>query len=258
MNTKIKYLLDYPINQLELSDLIDYSIEGIKKKEQQVFACANPHSLVTAKNDPEFRRALEQSNHLVADGIGLAIVGNLIGANVGPRITGNDYFQNLLRELNDRAQESLGRKARVFFFGSSQRVLDLIETNMKCTFPNIELCGLISPPYGDWSEQENDEMVAKINDSRPDVLWVGMTAPKQEKWVNSNRHRLNATIIGSIGAVFDFFAGTHPRAPEWACKLGVEWIVRLVREPKRMWRRTIVSAPKFILMATKMHILRIQ
>jgi N-acetylglucosaminyldiphosphoundecaprenol N-acetyl-beta-D-mannosaminyltransferase len=100
-------------------------------------------------------------------------------------------------------------------------------------------------------------MVASINDADPDLLWVGMTAPKQEKWVEENRHRLHAAVIASIGAVFDFYAGVNPRAPQWMCKLGIEWLHRLVREPRRMWRRTFISAPKFVALVIWRHLLGI-
>src|SRR5690606_28806448 len=107
-----------------------------------------------------------------------------------------------------------------------------------------------------WTEEENDRMLAEINAARPDVLWVGMTAPKQEKWVRTNARRLNAKVIGSIGAVFDFYAGTYSRAPHWICRLGLEWVYRLLREPKRMWRRTLVSGPLYFAHVVRQHVLR--
>ena len=123
-------------------------------------------------------------------------------------------------------------------------------------FPEIEVCGTLSPPYRSWTSEENKAMIAKVNAARPDVLWVGMTAPKQEKWVAANRNQLDVPVVGSVGAVFDFFAGTNPRAPQWMCKLGLEWVYRLIREPRRMWRRTVISAPKFVVLVLWHHVLR--
>ncbi len=97
-------------------------------------------------------------------------------------------------------------------------------------------------------------MIATINEAEPDVLWVGMTAPKQEKWVHANVDSLNARVIGSVGAVFDFFAGTAPRAPQWMCSLGLEWLHRLAREPRRMWRRIFVSTPVFVRKVLAQHV----
>jgi N-acetylglucosaminyldiphosphoundecaprenol N-acetyl-beta-D-mannosaminyltransferase len=156
------------------------------------------------------------------------------------RIAGADYFYSIMKALDSEG----GR--RVFFMGSTENVLELIKQKVAREYPGIEGVGVFSPPFGDWSDEDNKHIIQVINDFKPDALWVGMTAPKQEKWVSSNRGELNVPIIGSIGAVFDFYAGTHPRAPEWMHKNGLEWLYRLVREPRRMWRRNFVSTPKFI------------
>jgi N-acetylglucosaminyldiphosphoundecaprenol N-acetyl-beta-D-mannosaminyltransferase len=213
-----------------------------------VFACANPHSLVVAQYDESFRSALTAADFVVADGIGVTLMAGVTGVEVGPRITGTDYFYGVLAAL----QESGG--GRVFFCGSSQRVLDLIAKRFADDFPSLTLCGVLSPPFGTWSEVENLRMVRVINDAKPDVLWVGMTAPKQEKWVEANRRQLNVPVIGSIGAVFDFYAGTYSRAPKWICDIGLEWAYRFILEPRRMWQRNFVSAPKFIWLVLRQHV----
>ena len=131
--------------------------------------------------------------------------------------------------------------------------MDLIAERFAHEYPELELAGILSPPFSQWSATENNAMVAQINAARPDVLWVGMTAPKQEKWVQENRERLKVPVIGSIGAVFDFYAGTYPRAPQWMCGLGIEWLFRLVKEPRRMWRRNFISTPKFVALVLLRH-----
>ena len=173
----------------------------------------------------------------------------MVGVQIGPRITGTDYFQAVLNALQQRGD------GRVFFFGSSQRVLDLIAKRFANDFPALTLCGTLSPPFGSWSDEENRRMVQVINDAKPDVLWVGMTAPKQEKWVEENRRNLNVPVIGSIGAVFDFYAGTYARAPQLICRIGLEWAYRFILEPRRMWQRNCVSAPKFIWLVFSRHVL---
>ena len=97
-------------------------------------------------------------------------------------------------------------------------------------------------------------MVQVIHHAKPDILWVGMTAPKQEKWVEANRRQLNTQVIGSIGAVFDFYAGTYARAPQWICLIGLEWAYRFILEPRRMWQRNFVSAPKFVWLVLMRHV----
>jgi N-acetylglucosaminyldiphosphoundecaprenol N-acetyl-beta-D-mannosaminyltransferase len=217
------------------------SLQAIEKKiSQRVFACANPHSLVIAQDDHDFQSALTHADIVVADGVGVSYTARWVGVEIGPRITGTDYFMSLLGALQKRGG------GRVFFFGSSQLVLDLIAKRFVSDYPALTLCGTLSPPFGSWNEEENRRMVHVINNAKPDVLWVGMTAPKQEKWVEVNRERLNAPVIGSIGAVFDFYAGTCERAPQWICRLGFEWAYRFLREPRRLWQRNFISAPKFV------------
>lgn len=242
-------ILGFKLGTDSLSSLMEDSTEAIAESGKQiVFACANPHSLVVARTDPLFAHALRKSTHLVADGVGISALAWLIGADVGARITGGDYFMAVMGLL----QKSGG--GRVVFFGSTRHVLDKIAARAARDFPLVTICGLISPPFGAWSREQNALFIREINDARPDVLWVGMTAPKQEKWVEANRSALDAPIVGSIGAVFDFYAGTHPRAPEVMRRAGLEWAYRLVREPRRMWKRNFVSSPLFVFHSIWAHI----
>ncbi|NOT24195.1 MAG: WecB/TagA/CpsF family glycosyltransferase [Nitrospiraceae bacterium] len=244
------HLLGIPIGNKSLAVAIEDTIIAIEgTRPPVIFACANPHSLVVAQSDPIFQSALMQANLVVADGVGVTFMAQLVGAQVGPRITGTDYFQAVLKALQQRDG------GRIFFFGSSQLVLDLIAKRFAIDYPALTLCGMLSPPFGSWSDEENRRMVQVINETKPDVLWVGMTAPKQEKWVEANRQQLNARVVGSIGAVFNFYAGTHARAPRWVCRMGFEWAYRFMLEPRRMWQRNIVSAPKFVWLVFKRHML---
>lgn len=242
-------LLGVPIDRKSLTDMVQESMHAVAHRTfQKVFACANPHSLVVAQQDEDFHSALNHVDFVVADGIGASLMARFVGIRIGPRITGTDYFYGVLSELQQRGQ------GRVFFIGSSQQVLDRIAKRFAVDFPSLTLCGALSPPFGTWSEMENHRMVEVINEAKPDVLWVGMTAPKQEKWVEINRRQLTAPVIGSIGAVFDFYAGTYSRAPKWVCDIGLEWAYRLILEPRRMWRRNFVSAPKFVWLVLRRHI----
>lgn len=215
------------------------------RQGQVVFACANPHSIVVAQTDRTFFNALNAASVVVADGVGVSALSRLAGIRLQERITGMDYFTAVCSLLHKRG------KGRVFFFGSSQRVLDLIRSRFHHDFPSVTLCGVLSPPFGTWSTEDNAAMIQNINASNPDVLWVGMTAPKQECWVEANRNALNVPVIGSIGAVFDFYAGTYSRAPRWVCWVGLEWAYRLILEPRRLWRRNFVSGPRFVMLAIR-------
>jgi N-acetylglucosaminyldiphosphoundecaprenol N-acetyl-beta-D-mannosaminyltransferase len=203
-----------------------------------VVACANPHSLVVARTDGPFRTALENASAVVADGVGCLVAGAVAGVSVGPRITGCDLFAAVMTTLNKTA-------GRAYFFGASRETLEILQVRVRRDFPRVTFAAH-SPPFGTWSSEENRGMVEHVRNFRPDVLWVGMTAPKQEKWVSENIHELGVPVVGSIGAVFDFYAGTTRRAPQWICDLGFEWLYRLPREPRRLWKRTFVSAPIFL------------
>lgn len=209
-------------------------------------ACSNPHSLVEARKDEQFSRALAGADILLPDGIGIVIAAKLLGLDLGERVSGSEFF----RELSIQAQKKGG--LRYFFMGSTDKVLDLIVSRMKREFPGITVCGVYSPPFkAELDHQDDLEIIRRVNEARPDVLWVGMTAPKQEKWIYKNRGQLQVPLIGAIGAVFDFYAGTRKRAPEWLCSMGLEWLPRLFREPKRLFRRNFVSSPVFLMMVLR-------
>ena len=138
-------------------------------------------------------------------------------------------------------------KKRVMFMGSSERVLEKIKKRAEVDYPNLEIV-TYSPPYKpEFSEEDNQAIINAINDANPDLLWIGMTAPKQEKWVWQHWQELNINChVGTIGAVFDFYAGTARRAPRWWQEHGLEWLYRLIKEPRRMWRRYVIGNPLFI------------
>lgn len=238
-------VLGVPVGPSSLPQLIGQSLQAISRAGDPghtpfVFACANPHSLSVACQDQVFSDALRAADAVVADGAGLTSVARICRRDVGPRITGSDYFESLMTALDARGG------GRVMFFGSSRDVLHRIEARAAREYPQVSVVGMISPPYGEWDGAQDDAFIERINALAPDVLWVGMTAPRQEKWVERNRGRLSTAVIASIGAVFDYYAQTTKRAPRWICDSGLEWAYRLSREPTRLWRRTLVSAPKFV------------
>lgn len=234
-------ILGVPIGAASLEDIAEEAIAAIEDREMQiVFACSNSHSMNMSREDEVFRLALLDADQVVADGAGVRFVARLVGKDVGPRIIGQEYFDAVMDKLRSRGS------GRVFFFGSTEATLDLIAQRFRRDYPELTICGVISPPFGDWSRQRNGEFVRRINEAQPDVLWVGMTAPKQEKWVYENRRALEVPVIGSIGAVFDFFAGTVKASPLWIRRLGLEALYRLAMEPKRLWRRVLVSNVTFV------------
>jgi N-acetylglucosaminyldiphosphoundecaprenol N-acetyl-beta-D-mannosaminyltransferase len=205
-------------------------------------ACLNPHSHFLTLGELPFRQALQRAEWLVPDGVGIVLASRLTGGRIRTRITGADVFQ--------RASEMLEARGgmRVFFLGSTTETLEKIQGRMQIDYPNVTVAGVYSPPFAErFSEADNRAMIAAINGAKPDVLWVGMTAPKQEIWLHEHIGELHVRFAAAIGAVFDFYSGNVPRAPAMLQRLGAEWLLRLMQQPRRLWRRTFVSAPLFLL-----------
>lgn len=202
----------------------------------------NAFSYDNARKDVLFSEALQKGDVLIPDGISIVKACRFLNAKSQPkeRIAGWDLFVYEMEKLN-----RVGGK--VMFLGSSDAVLNLIRQRVAEKYPKIEV-DTYSPPYKPvFSDEENEAMISAINHSNPDLLWIGMTAPKQEKWAYTHLDRLDVHChIGTIGAVFDFFAGTIKRAPERWQRAGLEWLYRLLSEPRRMWRRYFIGNAKFI------------
>ena len=202
----------------------------------------NAHSFNVAQKDALFAEALSKGDYLIPDGASIVKACRWLNAKSQPkeRIAGWDLFQIEMEKLNHRG-------GKCFFMGSSEKVLGLICEQAKIDYPNI-LVETYSPPYkAEFTEDENKAIVDAINQANPDLLWIGMTAPKQEKWTYSHWNELNIHChVGTIGAVFDFYAGTAKRAPKWWQEHSLEWLYRLLIEPKRMWRRYVIGNPLFL------------
>ena len=202
----------------------------------------NAHSYNTALKDDFFAEALMKGDALIPDGASIVMACRKLKAKSQPkeRIAGWDLFTMEMERLNRKG-------GTCFFMGSSEKVLKLIREKGKTVYPNIRI-ETYSPPYKpEFSEAENREIIEAINRANPDLLWIGMTAPKQEKWAYRHWNELHIHChCGTTGAVFDFFAGTMERAPMWWQEHSLEWLYRLIKEPKRMWRRYIIGNTLFI------------
>ena len=242
VGNSVETVLGYCVVNCELADCVDSIFKELHDAEHPKWlACINPHSYVVALDDEDFSRALHEADWLIPDGSGIVLASRLLGGNIRQRITGSDIFT----ALNSRANEVGG--FRVFFLGSTPDCLEEIRVRMGRDYPKIWFAGSYSPPFRqDYTEEELEAMVAAINQARPDILWVGMTAPKQEKWIFQNLHRLDVRFAAAIGAAFDFYIERVNRSHPFFQRLGLEWLPRLIQEPRRLWRRMFVSAPIFV------------
>lgn len=209
----------------------------------------NAHSYNTAQKDELFAESLLNGDALIPDGASVVKACRWLKAKSQPkeRIAGWDLFVFEMGRLEAPLNPPRRGKPVAFFMGSSEKVLGLIREKAKVVYPHIEVV-TYSPPYKpEFSDEDNAAIMKAINDANPDLLWIGMTAPKQEKWAYSHWNELNIHChCGTIGAVFDFFAGTAKRAPKWWQEHSLEWLYRLIIEPKRMWRRYIIGNTLFL------------
>lgn len=243
-NLPTEPILGYPICTYGVADSIATITAWLDAgKRCKVFVCANPHSLVSADGDLEFREAIRSADLVTPDGAGIVLASRILRGKIHQRVTGSDIF----RELSVHLDKHDSDQRSYFFLGTSDATLLTIRNRFAADYPHIRFAGSYSPPYKpEFSAEDDERMIAAVNAARPDVLWVGMTAPKQEKWIMRNRDRLDVGFIGAIGAVFDFYAGNIKRSHPVFQRLGLEWLPRFLQEPRRLWRRNLISSPLFL------------
>lgn len=223
------------IDPLSTIPLIDYSIfngnlSQIGFSQKTLINTINQYSFCIAENDSDFKTALQGSDVLLPDGMAVVAAIRLLDNKKIKKIAGADIHLHLLKELNQKG-------GSCFYLGSSENTLLKIKERVAIEFPNIRV-GTYSPSYRpEFPHDKKSKKVEAVNAFQPDVLFVGMTAPKQEKWAYSHKEYLDVKIICSIGAVFDFYAGTVERPSPFWIDLKLEWFIRLLKEPKRMWKR---------------------
>ena len=206
--------------------------------ESRYVVLANVHVVVTASQEPDFGAAVAAADLATPDGAPVAwMLGKLRGTPQG-RVSGPDLTMALLDRC---AAEGLP----VYFFGSSEATLKALETNLKIAIPNLNVMGFESPPFRPLTPQEDAEVVARINASGAGLVFVGLGCPKHEFWMQAHRGQINAVMLG-VGAAFDFHAGTVARAPLWMRDNGLEWLHRLASEPRRLWKRYLVTNTLFV------------
>lgn len=237
-----KSILGYDVEAGTLSECIKEIDRVLARggRNGRWLACLNPHTYAAARNDKSISDALRAADWLVPDGTGIVMAGRILGQTLNGRITGFDIFDGVMKVLDQRG-------GRVFFLGSTDETLGIIEKKLPGDYANVVLAGTYSPPFkAEFEPEDVENMLAAIIEADADVLWVGMTAPKQEKWIAMNHDQLPVVFAGAIGAVFDFYSGQIKRSHPVFQKTGLEWLPRLLKQPQRLWRRMAISAPVFL------------
>lgn len=240
----ISEVLNYSVSDVFGYPVFTDDLSRIEMRSKQLISTINSHSFVVSENDAHFKKSLICSEVLLPDGVGIVAAARLMNGMKIKKIAGADLHDHLLKKLNRQ-------QGRCFYLGSSPATLQKIKARLSREYPDIQ-AQFYSPPYKPaFSLEENLEMVSRINAFEPDVVFVGMTAPKQEKWAFDHKDVLQVRLICSIGAVFDFYAGTVDRPSKIWVDWGLEWFIRLIKEPRRMWRRYLYNGPIFFYLLLK-------
>jgi N-acetylglucosaminyldiphosphoundecaprenol N-acetyl-beta-D-mannosaminyltransferase len=233
-------LLGVPVSMVDYDRAIQV-MDGLVDARRPGYVCVAPvHALIEARRDPEVLEALRGSTLVVPDGMPLVWAANLLGEKLSDRV----YGPELMVRYSDRCAE---RGHRVWLYGGrDQGTLVQLALSLRRRHPGIQIVGGYSPPFRPLTGEEEAAVVKQINDARPDVLWVGIGVPKQEKWMARMRDRLEVPVMCGVGAAFDFHAGRISMAPRWMQDRGLEWIYRIAQEPKRLLPRYLHTNPRFV------------
>lgn len=196
------------------------------------------HGIWEGHKNPEFREILNAAPFWVPDGVAVPLIARLRGQRMR-RIAGPDFVKRMLERSEVNGYRS-------FFFGDSDETLAALRRQLERDYPRHEIAGMFSPPFREISPEEDQAHVDLINDAAPDILWVGLGCPKQERWIAEHKDRLRVPVAIGIGAIFGFLSGRVKRAPDWVGRLGLEWAYRVATEPRKCWRRSLVEGPKFV------------
>jgi len=247
-SARTRTLLGIPVSMIDYDGAIAVMDELVASRRRGYVCAAPVHALMVARDDPEMREALRGSTLVVPDGMPLVWAANLLGEHLRDRV----YGPELMLRYSDRCAE---KGHRVWLYGGrDQGSLVQLALSMRRRHPGISIVGGYSPPFRPLTEEEEDTIVEQINQAKPDVLWVGIGVPKQEKWMARMRERLDVPVMCGVGAAFDFHAGRISMAPSWMQDRGLEWIYRIVQEPKRLLPRYLYTNPRFVLAFARQYV----
>ncbi len=236
-------LLHFNISTGSYSEFVAHAINLAEQKISSYICVANVHMFIEAYTDRKFLQIVNNADVITPDGKPLCWALKVIKGIVQPRVCGMDFLPSLL----EQAQE---KSLSVFFYGGTDAMLEKTNVSLKQKYPHLSLAGFYSPPFRQLTSAEEDEICNKINASNPNLVFVVLGCPKQEKWMASMKGKINAVMIG-IGGALPVFVGMQKRAPKWMQDYGLEWLFRLIQEPNRLWKRYLVTNSLFIYLIIK-------
>ncbi|MCI5874658.1 MAG: WecB/TagA/CpsF family glycosyltransferase [Clostridiales bacterium] len=220
-------------NMAETVDIIEKEIEELRGK----YICVgNVHTTVMAHDDAQYHNVQNSAAFVLPDGKPLSVYSRKHGFPEAERVTGPDLMLELFARENGLTH---------YFYGSTPETLAMLEEKLRAQYPHLQIVGMVSPPFKKLSEEEDAEEIRKINESGADIIWVGLGAPKQENWMYEHMDKVGGVMIG-VGAGFDYHAGNIKRAPMWMQRMSLEWLYRLLQDPKRLFKRYLATNTRYL------------
>jgi len=234
-------ILGVGVSAIAMPDALEIIESWISRRGHHYVCVANVHGIMESQHDEDLRRTYNVAGLVTPDGMPLVWVSRLRGYPNVRRVYGPDLMLSV-------CERSVSKQCTHFLYGGEEGVAQKLRLRLEEQFPGLRIVGSHTPPFRKHTAREDEEVVREINDTKPDIVWVGLGTPKQEHWMAAHVDQLTAPVLIGVGAAFDFLAGTKRQAPVWMQKAGLEWSFRLLSEPRRLWRRYLLYNPQFTLL----------
>ena len=232
-------ILGIDVSAINMARALKTIDEWIWRREQHYVCVTGVHGVMESQRDSVLKQIHKEAGLVTPDGMPLVWLSRLMGFPQVERVYGPDLLLSV-------CEQSLQKGYRHFFFGGDEKVPEKLATRLTQRFFGLQVAGVYSPPFRALTAEEDENVVRLINRTAPDIVWVGLSTPKQEYWMYKHLGRVSAPVMIGVGAAFDFHAGLKKQAPRWMQKSGLEWSFRLINEPRRLWRRYLINNPWFL------------
>jgi N-acetylglucosaminyldiphosphoundecaprenol N-acetyl-beta-D-mannosaminyltransferase len=229
------------VSAIGMRQALETLASWIENRDPHYVTVTPAHAVMDAYEDSDLRRIFNASGMTTPDGMSIVWLLRLRGHRNVSRVYGPDLMLETCRA-------GLASGYRHFLYGGGEGVADALAGRLRAQFAGLSIVGTHTPPFRDLTDDEDRAIVERLNDARPDIVWVGLSTPKQERWMAAHLGRIGAPVMVGVGAAFDFLSGTKPQAPRWMQRSGLEWLFRLATEPRRLWPR-YRQYPRFVLLA---------
>lgn len=231
-------ILGVNINITNMKETVKIINENLEYIKGNYICVSNVHTTVMSYENKYYRDIQNNGFMALPDGKPLSIVSKKRGFKEAERVTGPDLMEEIFKISEERGYSH-------YFYGSTQETLNILKLKLNEKYPNMNICGMYSPPFRKLTEEEDEKVIENINKVKPDFIWVGLGAPKQEIWMSEHKNKVNGLMLG-VGAGFDYHAENISRAPNWIQNMSLEWLYRLLQDPKRLYKRYLITNSKFI------------